>query len=74
MDIKITTTAQAEQAVEDLLCQPWFPNPGRTTRAYTEGGTILILTEHWEQYRVYPDGMIDRIYEARDTTERIILD
>jgi len=74
MEIKIETTQAAELAVEALLSQSWFPNPGRTTRAYTEGGTILILTEHWEQYRVYPDGMIDRIYEARDTTERIILD
>lgn len=74
MDIQIKTTDQAEKAYEALLRQPWFPNPGRTTRAYTEGGTILVLTEHWEQYRIHPDGLIDRIYEARDSRETIILD
>lgn len=74
MDIQIKTTDRAEIAVENLLRQTWFPNPGRAVRAYTEDGGILILTEHWESYRVTPDGDIYRVTEVRDSLEPIILD
>ena len=75
MDIKITVSEAALAAVENLLDQDWFPNPGRTHRSYREDGSIVLHTEAREYYHIHADGLIDRIYLHTDWThpEPIIL-
>lgn len=73
MDITIKTTPQALFALEELLGQDWFPEPGRTTVSYGEDGRIVVMTEHWEAYTIYSDGVVDRFIITMDSTQRIIL-
>lgn len=67
----MTATIAAESALDMLLDEDWFMEPGRVIIERNDFGGITVWTEHNEAYRITSEGGITRVFTRG--FERVIL-